>query len=161
MASRAPGPLARHHPGVGGERRFPSAPISVVLALDWGQTTTGRDTSGKGPPGCAATCSTAPPSQRLSAPMPRITPARAEMRRRQIIEAALICFARHGFHKTTMQDIVKQSALSPGAIYCHFAGKNDIIVAVVEERHRRETQLLRRASGKESFASAIDDLMKN
>jgi AcrR family transcriptional regulator len=93
--------------------------------------------------------------------MPRITRARAEMRRRQIIEAALVCFARHGFHKTTMQDIVKQSALSPGAIYCHFGGKHDIIVAVVEERHRRETELLQRASGKESFASAIDDLMKN
>jgi len=93
--------------------------------------------------------------------MPRITRARAEMRRRQIIEAALMCFARHGFHKTTMQDIVKQSAMSPGAIYCHFAGKHDIIVAVVEERHRRETELLRRASGKESFASAIGDLMEN
>jgi AcrR family transcriptional regulator len=83
------------------------------------------------------------------------------MRRRQIIEAALVCFAQHGFHKTTMQDIVKQSALSPGAIYCHFASKRDIIVAVVEERHRRETELLRRASGKASFTSAIDDLMKN
>jgi AcrR family transcriptional regulator len=93
--------------------------------------------------------------------MPRITPERADMRRRQIIEAALICFARHGFHKTTMQDIVKQSALSPGAIYCHFAGKHDIIVAVVEERHRREAELLRRASEKESFASALDDLVKN
>jgi hypothetical protein len=32
---------------------------------------------------------------------------------------------------------------------------------VVKERHRREAELLRRASGKESFASAIDDLMKN
>lgn len=83
------------------------------------------------------------------------------MRRCQIIEAALTCFARHGFHKTTMQDIVKQSALSPGAIYCHFAGKHDIIVAVVEERHRRETELLRRASGKDSFVSAIDALVKN
>jgi AcrR family transcriptional regulator len=58
-------------------------------------------------------------------------------------------------------DIVKQSALSLGAIYCHFAGKHDIIVAVVEQRHRRETELLRRASEKESFASAIDDLVKN
>jgi AcrR family transcriptional regulator len=47
------------------------------------------------------------------------------------------------------------------SVYCHFTGKHDIIVAVVEERHRREAELLRRASGKESFASAIDDLMKN
>jgi AcrR family transcriptional regulator len=97
----------------------------------------------------------------LQTPMPRITPARAQVRRRQIIEAALVCFARLGFHKTTMQDIVKQSALSPGAIYCHFAGKHDIIVAVVEERHRRESELLRRASSNENFASAIDDLVRD
>jgi AcrR family transcriptional regulator len=67
----------------------------------------------------------------------------------------------YGYWRCNPDDIVKQSALSPGAIYCHFAGKHDIIVAVVEERHRRETQLLRRASGKASFASAIDDLVKN
>ena len=91
--------------------------------------------------------------------MPRITPARAAARRRQIMEAALICFARRGFHKTTMQDVVKQSGLSPGAIYCHFAGKHDIIVAVVEERHRREHALLRRAASHDSLAAAVAQLV--
>jgi TetR/AcrR family transcriptional regulator, transcriptional repressor of aconitase len=93
--------------------------------------------------------------------MPRITAARAQMRRRQIIEAALNCFARLGFHKTTMQDIVKQSKLSPGAIYCHFASKHAIIVAVVEERHQRESQLVNRASRNDNFASAFDDLVRD
>jgi AcrR family transcriptional regulator len=91
--------------------------------------------------------------------MPRITPARAQARRRQIVDAALICFARRGFHKTTMRDIVKQSALSPGAIYCHFTSKHDIIIAVVEERHRRETELLRQASRSKNLAFAIDALV--
>jgi AcrR family transcriptional regulator len=45
-----------------------------------------------------------------------------------------------------MQDIVKRSALEPRAIYCRFASKHDIIVVVVDERHRRKTELLRRAS---------------
>jgi TetR/AcrR family transcriptional regulator, transcriptional repressor of aconitase len=90
--------------------------------------------------------------------MPRITRARADARRRQIIEAALTCFARQGFHKTTMQDVVELSGLSPGSIYCHFAGKQDIIVAVVEERHRRERALLQRAFEKQSFAEAVDQL---
>jgi TetR/AcrR family transcriptional regulator, transcriptional repressor of aconitase len=93
--------------------------------------------------------------------MPRISPARAQMRRRQIIDAALISFARHGFHKTTMQDIVKQSALSPGAIYCHFASKHDIIIALVEERHRREGESLRRALSAETFASAVAALVSD
>ena len=90
--------------------------------------------------------------------MPRITRARADARRRQIIEAALTCFARKGFHKTTMQDVVEQSGLSPGSIYCHFASKQDIIVAVVEERHRRERALLQRAFEKQSFAETVDQL---
>jgi AcrR family transcriptional regulator len=93
--------------------------------------------------------------------MPRISPARAAARRRQIMEAALVCFARRGFHKTTMQDVVKQSRLSPGAIYCHFAGKHDIIVAVVEERHRRERELLRCAAGRESLAAALEHLVSD
>ena len=93
-----------------------------------------------------------------SAAMPKITRARAHARRRQIVEAALTCFARRGFHKTTMQDVVEQSGLSPGSIYCHFAGKQDIIVAVVEERHRRERALLQRAFEKQSFAEAVDQL---
>ena len=90
--------------------------------------------------------------------MPRISRARADARRRQIVEAALACFARHGFHKTTMQDIVTQSGLSPGSIYCHFAGKHDIIVAVVEERHRREDELVQRAFEKPNFVDALDQL---
>jgi len=90
--------------------------------------------------------------------MPRITRARADARRRQILDAALGCFARRGFHKTTMQDVVENSGLSPGSIYCHFSGKQDIIVAVVEERHRRERALLQRALEKQSFAEAVDQL---
>jgi AcrR family transcriptional regulator len=91
--------------------------------------------------------------------MPRITQARAQVRRRQIIDAALICFARHGFRKTTMRHIVKQSALSLGAIYCHFKGKHEIILAVVEDRHRRESELLRGALGHDNLASAFGDLV--
>ena len=90
--------------------------------------------------------------------MPRITRARADARRRQILDAALGCFARQGFHKTTMQDVVEHSGLSPGSIYCHFSGKQDIIVALVEERHRRERALLQRALEKQSFAEAVDQL---
>jgi TetR/AcrR family transcriptional regulator, transcriptional repressor of aconitase len=90
--------------------------------------------------------------------MPRISAARAQSRRQQIIDAALTCFARRGFHKTTMQDVVRQSGLSPGSIYCHFRSKHDIIVAVVEERHKRESALIERALEKQSFAEAVDRL---
>lgn len=91
--------------------------------------------------------------------MPRIGAARAAARRRQIVDAALACFARNGFHKTTMQDVVKQSGLSPGAIYCHFAGKHDIILAVVAERHRRDAERLRRAAAEISLDAGLERLL--
>ncbi len=51
----------------------------------------------------------------------------------RFLRAAVVCFAREGFHRTTIQDIVHESKLSPGAIYRYFASKEDIIVAIADE----------------------------
>ncbi|MEE8346469.1 MAG: TetR/AcrR family transcriptional regulator [Dehalococcoidia bacterium] len=67
--------------------------------------------------------------------MPKVTEAHLEARRQQIIDAAWACFARKGYHQTTMQDICQKSVLSPGAIYRYFASKEAIRTAVWE-RHR-------------------------
>ena len=37
--------------------------------------------------------------------MPRVDDSYLESRRRHIMDAAVACFAREGFHRTTMQDI--------------------------------------------------------
>jgi AcrR family transcriptional regulator len=88
--------------------------------------------------------------------VPKLTPERAEARRKQIIDGAVACFARNGFHKTTMQDIVRACGLSPGAIYCHFNGKHDIVLAAVAERHGRERDLVRRASDEPDWARSLE-----
>jgi AcrR family transcriptional regulator len=62
--------------------------------------------------------------------VPKVTEAHLAARRRQIVDAALECFARHGFHGTTILDICAASGLSPGAVYRYFDGKEDIIAAV-------------------------------
>ena len=62
--------------------------------------------------------------------MPKVTQAHLEARRQQILDAAWVCFARTGYHQTTMQDICEESELSPGAIYRYFAGKEDILKAI-------------------------------
>lgn len=64
-------------------------------------------------------------------------PELAERRRRQILEAALVCFSRRGFHQATMSEICAECGLSAGALYRYFPSKTDIIVAIAEE-HRRE-----------------------
>lgn len=74
--------------------------------------------------------------------MPRITDARRAAQRQRVLDAALVCFDRRGFHRTTMQDIVRESALSPGAIYGYFDSKEAIVESVAAERHRVEHALL-------------------
>lgn len=63
--------------------------------------------------------------------MPKVTEEHIEARRRQILSAALRCFARQGFHRTTMQDIFREADLSPGAVYSYFKGKDELIAAII------------------------------
>jgi len=65
-------------------------------------------------------------------------PGLAERRRRQILDAALVCFRRRGFHQATMQEICAEAGISPGALYRYFPSKADIIAAIAEDE-RRET----------------------
>src|SRR5690606_26473523 len=55
-----------------------------------------------------------------------------ERRRQQILDAARRCFARRGFHQTTMSDILHESELSAGAVYGYFRGKDEIIAAIAQ-----------------------------
>jgi AcrR family transcriptional regulator len=77
--------------------------------------------------------------------MPKVTQEHMDSRRRQILAAASRCFARVGFHAATMQDVITESRLSAGAIYNYFSSKEDIIIAIADERHERETLLCRAA----------------
>jgi AcrR family transcriptional regulator len=77
--------------------------------------------------------------------MPKVSDQYLDARRRQIIDAAIACFAREGFHRATMDDISREARLSPGAIYRYFAGKDEIIEAIADERHAREADFLDQA----------------
>jgi AcrR family transcriptional regulator len=78
--------------------------------------------------------------------VPKVSEAHRASRRRQILEAAQRCFAREGFHRTTMQDVVREAGLSPGAIYRYFPSKAELVAAVAGERHEREAALLEAAA---------------
>jgi AcrR family transcriptional regulator len=74
--------------------------------------------------------------------MPKISEEKRQARRLQILDVATRCFAQQGFHRTSMADIVRELKSSPGAVYCYFRGKNEIVAAIAEQRHSRESALL-------------------
>jgi AcrR family transcriptional regulator len=82
--------------------------------------------------------------------MPRVNDAYMERRRKEILAAAKACFARNGFHATSMRDIYGECGLSPGAVYNHFASKEEIVRALGEER-------LRQARAQRDAVELIDD----
>jgi AcrR family transcriptional regulator len=64
--------------------------------------------------------------------MPRVTPAHEQQVRQRILVAALRVFGEHGFHHATMQDIVRESGLSVGAIYTYFRSKDELFRAICD-----------------------------
>jgi AcrR family transcriptional regulator len=65
--------------------------------------------------------------------MARVSQEHLDARRRQILDGAAVCFARNGFHATSMQDVLKEVDLSAGAVYRYFKGKEELIGAIVAE----------------------------
>ena len=63
--------------------------------------------------------------------MPKITDEKRAARKAQILEAAWTCFQKEGLHATTMDDIIRASGLSTGAVYSYFPSKTDLILAAV------------------------------
>jgi len=60
------------------------------------------------------------------------TRRKAEARRERIISAARSLFAKHGFDGTGMAEIARVSEVLVGQIYRDFAGKEQLIEAIVE-----------------------------
>jgi TetR/AcrR family transcriptional regulator, repressor for uid operon len=74
--------------------------------------------------------------------MPKLKPETQQARRAAILDAAERCFARAGFHRSTMQDICKEAGISPGALYVYFASKEELIAGIVErDRAKLAAQL--------------------
>ncbi len=61
-----------------------------------------------------------------------VRPGRQDSRRPLVEEAAARLFATHGFHGTSLRDIAREVGMLPGSIYCHFASKTDLLIAVYE-----------------------------
>ncbi|MEU9950262.1 helix-turn-helix domain-containing protein [Streptomyces sp. NPDC047939] len=78
--------------------------------------------------------------------MARVSQEHLDARRRQILDGAARCFARDGFHATSMQDVFREVGLSAGAVYRYFGGKEDLIAAIAGEAVGGVRQAFERAA---------------
>ena len=75
------------------------------------------------------------PPRRVGRPRGRTSQGAAS--RDGIIDAAATVFARLGYDRARMADIVEASGLSKGSVYFHFDSKEALAVAVLAARHER------------------------
>ncbi len=60
--------------------------------------------------------------------MPRVTVAHEQAVRQRIIDAAIGVFGEMGYQRATVQDVVRASGLSVGAVYTHFKNKEELFL---------------------------------
>ncbi len=90
--------------------------------------------------------------------MPKLKPETQQARRERILDAAEQCFARAGFHRSTMQDICKEAGVSPGALYVYFASKEDLIAGIVERDRAKLASELAELANAPDLLSALAKL---
>lgn len=70
-------------------------------------------------------------------------PDLAAERTAQIVQAAIVVFARKGFYSTRMEDVARQAGVSKGTLYLYFRSKDDIVWAILESFFAQEFEGLR------------------
>jgi AcrR family transcriptional regulator len=74
--------------------------------------------------------------------MPKLSRDTLDARRAHILRAAEVCFARDGYHHTTIADVRREADVSTGAIYTYFESKEEMMRAILERaRDERKQQL--------------------
>ena len=79
-------------------------------------------------------------------------------RRSQILDAALVCFGKRGFHQASMHDISAEAGISVGLIYRYFENKEAVISAMAD-RHKKEiSDVLQRAKQAPTLLESLEIL---
>lgn len=79
-------------------------------------------------------------------------------RRAQILDAAIGCFVKRGFHQTSMHDISAEAGISVGLIYRYFENKEAVIAAMADRHKRHIQELLEQAQGAPTLLEALEIL---
>lgn len=74
--------------------------------------------------------------------MPRVSQHHLDARRRQILDGARVCFARHGYEGATVRRLEETIGLSRGAIFHHFKDKESLFLALAEDDAARMAEVV-------------------
>lgn len=88
-----------------------------------------------------------------------------EVRRAQIVDAAVGLFIRKGFHKTTTREIAAESGFSIGTLYEYIESKEDVLYLVCRSIHEEMINGLTHSiqegrTGEEKLKKAVDGYMR-
>jgi AcrR family transcriptional regulator len=78
---------------------------------------------------------------------PKITEEAKNARRSLIVEHAISLFSKNGFVETSIDDIVEVSGISKGGIYNYFKSKDEIFLAIAEDRFNERHKLIQSFTG--------------
>ncbi|MFI5323101.1 MAG: TetR/AcrR family transcriptional regulator [Thermodesulfobacteriota bacterium] len=84
------------------------------------------------------------------------------VRRHELVNAAVELFVRKGFHKTTVREIAREFGMSMGALYDYIRTKEDILFLVCDHIHKSVSDKLQssfvgKKDAKENLKNAIRD----
>ncbi|MFF7211971.1 TetR/AcrR family transcriptional regulator [Streptomyces sp. NPDC008238] len=92
--------------------------------------------------------------------MPKVSEEHLRARREQILDAAARCFARSGFHRTTIQDIAAEAGASAGLVYRYFTDKDAMVVAIADRWHYQQARRLHLDEPAGNTADALGDVAR-
>src|SRR5207302_2690486 len=76
----------------------------------------------------------------------------------RIVDAALVCVAKRGFHQASMHDISAEAGISVGLIYRYFENK-DAVISAMADRHKQEIhEVLERAQQAPTLLESLEIL---
>src|SRR3954469_9777128 len=82
-----------------------------------------------------------------TAPTRRSNAERSEATIKELVAVARGLFAERGYGATSIEDVVRAAGVTRGALYHHFAGKEEVFRAVFEELQRELAKQIRAAAG--------------
>lgn len=90
--------------------------------------------------------------------MPKLKPETQLARREHILDTAEKCFAKHGFHATTMQIICREAGISAGALYIYFDSKEALIAGICERDRTDFSERFAKIADAPDFLAALNQL---